>query len=88
MLLRSIELPTLACREVSDATIEQCVACARNAATQLRRGWRTAIGAPDYMAYLAHHTAHHPGVVALSERDYVKMYIERRYNRRGAGRCC
>jgi hypothetical protein len=24
----------------------------------------------------------------LSEREYVKMYIERRYNRRGAGRCC
>jgi uncharacterized short protein YbdD (DUF466 family) len=24
----------------------------------------------------------------LSERDYVNLFIDRRYNSRGAGRCC
>jgi uncharacterized short protein YbdD (DUF466 family) len=88
VLLRSIALPVLSCHEVSGATIEKCRACASEAATQLRQGWRKAIGAPDYRAYLAHHAARHPGVKPLNEREYVKMYIERRYNRRGAGRCC
>ena len=54
---------------------------------QLRQGWLRAIGAPDYRAYLAHHAARHPGTAPMSERDYVNMFIERRYNRRGVGRC-
>ncbi|MFL4982628.1 MAG: CstA-like transporter-associated (seleno)protein [Xanthobacteraceae bacterium] len=53
----------------------------------MRRGWRAAIGAPDYQAYLAYHRARHPGAAPMSERDYVKMFIEHRYGG-GAGRCC
>lgn len=53
-----------------------------------RGNFLLAIGAPDYGAYLAHHAARHPGSPPLSEREYVKLFIEHRYNRRGAGRCC
>ncbi len=69
-------------------TVEECVDCARTAASQLRQGWLRAIGAPDYRAYLAHHAARHPGAPPMSERDYVKVFIDRRYNGRNAGRCC
>ena len=48
MLLRNALKPVLSCREVTGATVEECFACARNAATQLRKGWLRAIGAPDY----------------------------------------
>ena len=61
---------------------------ARAAAVQLRRSWLRMIGAPDYEAYLAHLAEHHPGAEPMSERDYVAMFIERRYNGPGAGRCC
>ena len=54
----------------------------------LRHGWLRAIGAPDYQAYLAHHAQRHSGTGPMSEREYVNVFIERRYNRRGAGRCC
>jgi uncharacterized short protein YbdD (DUF466 family) len=59
-----------------------------SAASRLRHGWLRAIGAPDYEDYLAHHRQRHPGTLPMSERDYVNTFIERRYNRRGAGRCC
>jgi uncharacterized short protein YbdD (DUF466 family) len=59
-----------------------------SAASRLRHGWLETIGAPDYKRYLAHHREHHPDTQPMSERDYVKLFIERRYNRRGAGRCC
>jgi len=88
MLLRSIIKPLPSCRDVTGMTVEECVDCARAAASQVRQGWLRAIGAPDYRAYLAHHAARHPGTTPMNERDYVNMFIERRYNRRGAGRCC
>jgi uncharacterized short protein YbdD (DUF466 family) len=88
VLLRNVVLPWLSCREVRGTTIEQCLTCARDIATQVGQGWRGVIGAPDYKSYLTHHAAYHSGATPLSERDYVKMYIERHYNRRGAGRCC
>jgi uncharacterized short protein YbdD (DUF466 family) len=88
MLLRNIIKPLPSCREVTGMTVEECVDCARTAASQLRQGWLRAIGAPDYRAYLAHHAAGHPGTPPMNERDYVKVFIERRYNRRGAGTCC
>jgi uncharacterized short protein YbdD (DUF466 family) len=69
-------------------TLEGCVDCARVAMARFRRGWLQAIGAPDYCAYLARHAARHPDIPPLSERDYVNDFIERRFNRRGAARCC
>ena len=88
MLLRNALRPVLSCREVTGATVEECFACARNAATQLRRGWLRAIGAPDYGAYMTHHAARHPGKVPMCERDYVDLFIERRFNGPNTGRCC
>jgi uncharacterized short protein YbdD (DUF466 family) len=77
----------LSCREATGATIEGCFACARDAVTQLRHGWLGVIGAPNYKAYLIHHAARHPGTAPMDEREYVKMFIERRFGR-SAGRCC
>jgi uncharacterized short protein YbdD (DUF466 family) len=87
VLLRNARKPVLSCREVTGA-VEECFACARDAATQLRKGWLRVIGAPDYKAYLIHHAALHPGTAPMAEREYVNMFIERRFNGRGAGRCC
>ena len=87
MLLRNVRKPVLSCREVTRA-VEECFACTRDAATQLRQGWLRVIGAPDYKAYLIHHTARHPGTAPMAEREYVNMFIERRFNGRSAGRCC
>ena len=88
MLLRNALNPVLSCREVTGQKIEECFACARDTATQLRHGWLRVIGAPDYRAYLIHHAARHPGVAPMDERDYVNTFIERRFNGRSAGRCC
>ena len=88
MLLRNALKPVLSCREVSGQTVEECFACARDAAAQLRQGWLRVIGAPDYKAYLIHHAARHPGTAPLGESDYVDMFIERRFNGPSARRCC
>jgi uncharacterized short protein YbdD (DUF466 family) len=89
VLLRNDRLkPVLSCTETVGTKVSECLACARAAAGQLRHGWLQAIGAPDYRAYLIHHAARHPDTAPMSERDYVDMFIERRFNRRGAGRCC
>ena len=88
MLLRNVRKSVLSCREVTGATVEECLTCARDAATQLRQGWLRAIGAPDYKAYLIHHAARHPGTVPMAEREYVNTFIERRFDARSAGRCC
>jgi uncharacterized short protein YbdD (DUF466 family) len=81
--LRNVRKPVLSCREVTVA-----IACARDAATQLRQGWLRVIGAPDYKAYLIHHATRHPGTEPMAEREYVNMFIERRFDGRSAGRCC
>ena len=39
MLLRNVRKPVPSCREVTGATVEECFACARDAAKQLRMGW-------------------------------------------------
>jgi uncharacterized short protein YbdD (DUF466 family) len=88
VLLRNVMKPVLSCREVTGATVEECFACARDAATQLRQAWLMVIGAPDYKACLIHHAARHPGTAPMGERDYVNIFIERRFNGRSAGRCC
>jgi uncharacterized short protein YbdD (DUF466 family) len=88
MLLRDVVKPALSCTKVTGLTVEECVACARSAASQIRGGWLRILGAPDYRAYLVHHAANHAGSRPLSEREFVATYIERRYNGPGARRCC
>jgi uncharacterized short protein YbdD (DUF466 family) len=86
--MRNIISSVPSCQDVTGMTVEECVGCVGNAAAQMRRGWLRTIGAPDYRAYLAHHAQRHPDTPPMTERDYVNLFIERRYNRPGAGRCC
>ena len=88
MLLRDVQKPALSCTDGTGLSVEECVACARSAASQIRGGWLRILGAPDYRAYLAHHAANHPGSHPFSEREFVATYIDHRYNGRGIGRCC
>jgi uncharacterized short protein YbdD (DUF466 family) len=88
MLPRDVLKPVFSCTEESALSVEECVACVRSAASQIRGGWLRILGAPDYRAYLAHHAANHAGSRPLTEREFVATYIERRYNGRGARRCC
>jgi hypothetical protein len=69
MLLRDVLKPALSCTEVTGLTVEECVACARSAASQIRGGWLRILGAPDYRAYLAHHAANHAASRPLGERE-------------------
>lgn len=48
---------------------------------------RSALGAPDYAAYLAHRRAHHPGEAPLSAAEFFRERQAAKY-RRGASRCC
>jgi uncharacterized short protein YbdD (DUF466 family) len=88
VLLRDVLKPAFACTDTAGLSMEECVACARSAASQIRGGWLRILGAPDYRAYLAHHAANHPDSLPLSERDFVANYMERRYNGRESARCC
>jgi uncharacterized short protein YbdD (DUF466 family) len=88
MLLRDVLKPALSCTEVTGVTVDECVACARSAASKIRGGWLRILGAPDYRAYLAHHAANHAGSLPLSEREFVATYLAHRFNGRGAQRCC
>lgn len=57
----------------------------------LRRLRETAslmIGLPDYERYAAHVRAHHPGRLVMSRAEFVAERMSRRYEGRGAGRCC
>lgn len=45
------------------------------------------IGAPDYEAYLARHRQVHPEVPPMSEKDFFRFAIDRRYSKPGL-RCC
>ena len=88
MLLPDVLKPALSCTAVTGLSVEECMACARSTASQIRGGWLRILGAPDYRAYLAHYAANHPDSPPLSERDFVATYMERRYNGRGSARCC
>jgi len=48
---------------------------------------RRIIGAPDYSAYLARHQQIHPEVPPMSEKDFFRFAIDRRYAKAGP-RCC
>lgn len=52
-------------------------------AAQLKR----LFGMPDYARYLEHQRECHTGAPVLSEKEYVKMELERKYAG-GGGRCC
>ena len=51
------------------------------------RALHRVLGAPDYEAYLAHHTRCHPGAPPLPYGDFVRRRQEERYARPGS-RCC
>jgi uncharacterized short protein YbdD (DUF466 family) len=51
------------------------------------RAVRKLFGMPDYQAYLEHSKECHADRPALSEKDFVKMELERKYAG-GGGRCC
>lgn len=56
---------------------------------QFRKVLKTVIGAPNYEAYLDHRRAVHPGEPVMSEEEFFRYAIDRRFNRRGGGmRCC
>ena len=56
---------------------------------QLRKALKTVIGAPNYEAYLDHRRAVHPGEPVMSEGEFFRYAIDRRFNKRGGGmRCC
>ena len=49
MLLRDVLKPALSCTEATGLSVEECVACARSAAAQIRGGWLRILGAPDFL---------------------------------------
>jgi uncharacterized short protein YbdD (DUF466 family) len=56
----------------------------------LRRARETAylmVGQGDYQRYVAHVAAHHPERQPMTEAEFVRAAMERRYGK-GASRCC
>ena len=50
--------------------------------------WPIALfGMPDYARYLTHQHRCHPGAPVLSEKEFVRSELERKYSGGGA-RCC
>ncbi len=62
----------------------------RNAARRAVQTARLMVGVPDYDAYVAHRTTHHPDAPVLTRADFHRNRIERRYGTgKGAPpRCC
>jgi Uncharacterized small protein len=54
---------------------------------RLAQALRTALGAPDYGAYLEHMRSHHPEQTPLDAKAFFRERQRARY-RRGAQRCC
>ncbi len=46
------------------------------------------VGLPDYQNYVRHVAARHPGRKAMTEAEFVRERTARRYEGKGAGRCC
>lgn len=56
---------------------------------QMRKVLKAVIGAPNYEAYLDHCRAVHPGEPVMSEAEFFRYAIDRRFSKRGGGmRCC
>lgn len=54
---------------------------------RFKQALRRIIGAPDYEAYLARHRHIHPEVPPMSEKEFFRFAIDRRYAKAGP-RCC
>lgn len=52
------------------------------------RALRGMLGAPNYPAYLAHHQATHPDLPPMTEPEFFRYAIDRRYGKAGGMRCC
>ena len=52
-----------------------------------RQAVKRIIGAPDYETYLARHRQVHPEVPPMSEKEFFRFAIDRRYAKAGP-RCC
>jgi uncharacterized short protein YbdD (DUF466 family) len=55
---------------------------------RLRQTARLMVGLPDYERYVAHIGARHPGQPVMTEAEFVAERMTRRYEGKGAGRCC
>ncbi len=53
----------------------------------LRRHVLRVVGAPDYAAYLERHRAIHPEVAPMTESEFFRYAIDRKYAKAGP-RCC
>lgn len=49
--------------------------------------FRRLFGMPEYRRYVDHQRTHHPGCPVMSEREFVRAELERKYAGGGA-RCC
>ena len=54
----------------------------------LRDAFASALGAPDYAAYLAHQRTHHPGRAPLGYAEFFRIRQLKRYGGDGPPRCC
>jgi uncharacterized short protein YbdD (DUF466 family) len=54
---------------------------------RVRAQLRRLFGMPDYARYLEHQARRHPDATPLSEREFVRTELERKYAG-GGGRCC
>jgi len=56
-------------------------------ARRARRACMQVFGMPDYSRYLEHLAAHHPEQKAMSEPEFHRAAIDRKYGKSGP-RCC
>jgi uncharacterized short protein YbdD (DUF466 family) len=59
----------------------------RPVAAQLAALCRQLFGMPDYRSYLEHHASSHTGAPAMSEKEFFRAELERKYAG-GPSRCC
>ena len=60
----------------------------RTAWSRVRETARLMVGLPDYRRYVAHRRARHPGAPVMTEAEFVRERMARRYEGNGPGRCC
>jgi len=84
-LLQGLLWPAIAAAE-RGATPRRLKALA-DKVVQLRRAMRQVIGAPDYETYLSRHNVIHRDVPPMTEDEFFRFAIERRYEKPGV-RCC
>jgi uncharacterized short protein YbdD (DUF466 family) len=46
------------------------------------------VGLPDYQRYLDHCRTHHPEERAMTRPEFIRERMSRRYEGKGAARCC